>query len=254
MHARGLFRECRENVYVSSQPCSDFLCLYKAPPTEGFLLACIGQPVAAAAREVISQAVQNRHSTTTVSAIFINGADEPRTPPAEVAVRPRERQSLADRFPLGSRTIACLVRQHNRVSFCADSNPASLASETGPLAGKVLTGGEQTFAIPATHVKTVARLAGGTSAVRGSAHHFCSIVEIIWQTEQLTTDVFSGSAHGLLLRVSLCLLRVTLWAPAFFRSIDRPFLMAFTSLDVSVLRNPRRTRPSISDLHISIAK
>jgi hypothetical protein len=124
---RGGFSGNDERMFGSPpSPHSDFSCLYEPTLTDWLLLAFIGQTVTAAAREILPQAVQDRHRhpAPTVSAVAIHRTDKPRTSSAEVALRPLDRHSLIDRLALSSRRTACLGRQHDRISLCGDVDTA----------------------------------------------------------------------------------------------------------------------------------
>jgi hypothetical protein len=132
------------------------------------LLACIGQTVAAAAREISARSIQNRHPTSTASAVAIHRTDEPRTSSAKVTVRPSDGYSLYslyDRLPLGRIPAPCPIDQNHRIALRAHPDIAGRLSIVRPRTRKVLTISEPTFAMPATHVDRLAGLAASTSTI-----------------------------------------------------------------------------------------
>src|SRR5262245_4185266 len=101
MHAFRPGRKRLQRIRASSQLYSNFLCLPKSAPARGFLLACIGEAVAAATREQFASEVQQRHAAPAVLLTSIGRTDKPRAAATKMAGCPRDRHPLFHQLPLG---------------------------------------------------------------------------------------------------------------------------------------------------------
>jgi hypothetical protein len=96
VHARRLLREVPEQARTAAEPSPDFPCLPDNAKMGAFGLAGIGELITGAAREQRAGRVQDRNTTAAIPPVCMDGTDEPRPAPAEMAGGPGNRHSLPD--------------------------------------------------------------------------------------------------------------------------------------------------------------
>src|SRR5262245_41773629 len=101
MHSFRPGRERIQRIRAPAQLHSNFLRLPKSAPARGFLLACIGEAVAATAGKQSAVEVQQRDATPAVFPTDMGRTGKPRAATTKMAGCPRDRHPLFHRLPLG---------------------------------------------------------------------------------------------------------------------------------------------------------
>jgi hypothetical protein len=155
VHPRWLFGESIPCARTAAESQSDLLRLAQAAIKRAFLLARIGQAVAAPAREQLAASVQHRDSAPAVPTTGIDRTDEPGAAPAKVTGRPGDGHALFNRFPLRVAPATRPIHQNHGVPFSAYTDAPGRLSTARPRTRKVLISAQSAFAMPAaTHLSS----------------------------------------------------------------------------------------------------
>jgi hypothetical protein len=125
MHSRRLLGEEGENVRVATEPVPDGVRSTDAPIGRALRLALIGQATALPAFEQLVEAIKDRNPASA-------GAAEPRTPAAERASRPGQRDPLSDVFPVGRAAQPKAIHQDDRIKLGPEVDQTGWFAITGP--------------------------------------------------------------------------------------------------------------------------